>query len=148
VSCRLEDLGLDDHSDQLADATPLTFGVPVSIQGHYRRDVDILSFTATEGHVYALTSPPDGPNISFVEVTGRQVGGDNSIPRRYRIIVSGTAYIHVFSGSRIASPFSLMLQDLGPQQAGLQGQLDDERGALTEGALDLHRAPQGLHNLP
>jgi hypothetical protein len=116
LSCRMDDVGLDDHADQNAGATPLTFGVPVSVQGHWLRDMDILSFTAVAGHDYTLTTNKrDLTDIRVDDATGAPLHPTYDPALRYHFTVSGTAFIRIYTGGDRDRPFSVTVQDLGPQ---------------------------------
>lgn len=52
----VEDLGLDDHSDDLGNATPATHGVPVAGRLELATDVDTFSFTAVAGRIMQATA--------------------------------------------------------------------------------------------
>jgi hypothetical protein len=54
-SCRLEDVGPDDHDDTLTAATAVTLPATVTGRWETRRDVDVFSFSAQAGHTYRVT---------------------------------------------------------------------------------------------
>ncbi|MDP2270727.1 MAG: hypothetical protein Q8K32_08320 [Archangium sp.] len=57
-SVAVEDLGLDDHSNTLNNATPLTAGVPVGGRLELLDDVDTFSFTGAVGRIIQVTAAP------------------------------------------------------------------------------------------
>ncbi|MCP3136658.1 hypothetical protein [Pyxidicoccus xibeiensis] len=118
LTCRMEDLGLDDHADQPTGATPLAPGVPVSAQGHWKDDVDVFSFTGTRGHGYALSTEPSPRFIRITDASGQQVFSESGRLLRHQLATSGTHFVHVSSGSSLASPFPLTLRELGPDEHG------------------------------
>ncbi len=117
-SCRLLDLGPDEHVDGLAGATPLTHGVPVRVTLQSSQDVDVLSFSAQAGHVYAVRA--EGPGTWTAEVladdwrvlrTGEEVGELGFKPE-----APGTYYLRV-RGGRAWFPTTLVsVVDLGLEQ--------------------------------
>ncbi|MFP2907108.1 hypothetical protein ACLESD_19075 [Pyxidicoccus sp. 3LFB2] len=118
LNCRMEDLGLDDYADQATGATPLTPGVPVSIQGHWQDDVDVFSFTGTAGHGYAFSTEPGPRFLRITNASGQLVFSGSGRVLRHQLVASGTHFVHVSSGSSLASPFPLTLRELGPDEHG------------------------------
>ncbi len=57
-SVAVEDLGLDDHSDTVSNATPAAYNVPVAGRLELSDDVDTFSFTGTVGRIIQVTATP------------------------------------------------------------------------------------------
>ncbi len=55
-SVAVEDLGFDDHSNTLSNATPAAYGVPVGGRLELFDDVDTFSFTGTVGRIIQVTA--------------------------------------------------------------------------------------------
>ncbi len=60
------DLGFDDHSDDLTNATAATQGVPVAGRLELPLDVDTFSFTGTTGRIMQVSAVKTGPATSGV----------------------------------------------------------------------------------
>ncbi|MEW5740767.1 MAG: hypothetical protein AB1938_17700 [Myxococcota bacterium] len=48
------DVGVDDHANTAAGATPITAGTPVTGEVQYQQDVDVLALTAVTGRIYRV----------------------------------------------------------------------------------------------
>ncbi|WP_426755735.1 hypothetical protein [Myxococcus sp. Y35] len=119
LRCRFEDLGLDEHGDTLATATPLTPGVPVDVTLQSREDVDVFSFTGAPGHVYTVRTEGLGTwSAQVVDATGANVASSTTDRLRARMEVEGTYYLKVQGGELWAHSFQLTLVDAGVDDHG------------------------------
>lgn len=131
----LRDLGKDDHGDTLATATrvqpareplpgqpPLE---PVMASLETPGDVDVLSFTAEAGHLYALectdTSGIDC-NVELREPEGRVLASDVTGRRSARLVyesgAAGQLFLRLFSGNAATGSYTWLLRDLGADDYG------------------------------
>jgi hypothetical protein len=120
---RLQDLGVDDHGDTLATATPITPGTSwVPAQFEVTKDEDWFSFTATAGHLYDFTCSTASIDchVYLTDAEGKVVVADTSStsnPRvRWEFTTGGTFYIRVVAtgGWNVSyTSYTYRLQDLG-----------------------------------
>lgn len=108
----LTDLGLEDHSDALASATPYpTLGTGLAGALRYQGDLDVFRFTGTAGHVYALacTGPASCP-VELLDATGAVLASAtySASVARGLASTSGTYYARV-GGAYASSLFSYTL---------------------------------------
>ncbi|MFP2962053.1 hypothetical protein ACLEPN_30790 [Myxococcus sp. 1LA] len=119
LTCRFEDLGLDEHGDTLATATPVTPGVPVAVTLHSRSDVDVFAFTGLAGHVYTVRTEGAGRwSAQVVDANGWNVALADTGRLRARVENTGTHYLLVEGGDPWAHSFWLTLVDAGVDDHG------------------------------
>ncbi|ATB31717.1 trypsin inhibitor-like cysteine-rich domain-containing protein [Melittangium boletus] len=123
---RLQDLGVDDHGDTMATATPITPGTSwVPAQFEVPKDEDWFSFTATAGHIYDFgcsTSSIDC-DVYVLDAEGTVVASDTSTASRMRrkLTTGGTFYLRLVAngGWNVSyTSYSYLLQDLGVDDHG------------------------------
>lgn len=117
----LDEVGLDDHGDTLATATPLTPNRPaaagtVDAQG----DVDAFSFQAVTGHAYDFSCSLPGCHLDLRDATGVQLEGGaagpgGSVELRFRATADGPLFV-LLSGP--PGPYQYVLEDYGPDDFG------------------------------
>ncbi|ATB40102.1 hypothetical protein CYFUS_005550 [Cystobacter fuscus] len=125
---RLQDLGVDDHGDTLATATPITPGTSgVPAQFEVSRDEDWFSFTATAGRLYDFTCSTASIDcdVYLLDATGNVVAADTTsttVTRvRRKFTTGGTFYYRVVasSGWNVSyTSYTYRLQDLGVDDHG------------------------------
>ncbi|MFP2925628.1 hypothetical protein ACLESO_10490 [Pyxidicoccus sp. 3LG] len=123
----VEDLGLDDHADTAAGATPLPAG-NTPMAGHLETftDVDVFALSVTSGRAYriACASPPQtflSCNLVVRAASGAQVASTNGFPNTlsFEAPATGTMTLEVSSASsQTTSTYTLTLEDLGLDDAG------------------------------
>ncbi|WP_224367490.1 PPC domain-containing protein [Hyalangium versicolor] len=123
----LEDLGVDDHGDDLANATALTAGAPVATGTlELSGDVDVFSFSATAEHLYefSCTATTIDCDVELLDATGTVLTADHSsntsaVVRR-QLITAGTYYVRVKGGNAASATgtYGYRLQDLGVDDHG------------------------------
>jgi hypothetical protein len=115
-SCRLDDLGPDEHADGMEGATPLVPGTPVSVTLQSRADTDVLSFTGEAGHSYTLKSEGAGAvecEAAVTDAAGVPLALGTSNALSFEPMVRGTYYLFLARGSAWLPPFLLTVEDLG-----------------------------------
>ncbi|MFY0577588.1 hypothetical protein ACN28S_27620 [Cystobacter fuscus] len=125
---RLQDLGVDDHGDTLATATPITPGTSgVPAQFEVSRDEDWFSFTATAGRLYDFTCSTASIDcdVYLLDAHGNVVAADTTsttVTRvRGKFTTGGTFYYRVVasSGWNVSyTSYTYRLQDLGVDDHG------------------------------
>ncbi|WP_164012446.1 PPC domain-containing protein [Pyxidicoccus trucidator] len=117
-SCRLEDLGADEHSDVQVGATPVTPGVAVPVTLQWTGDVDMLSFTGEPGHLYTVRTEPSGPwDLKVLDASGVVLRDATTDTVSFTPSVPGTYFLQVQGGLPWQPRFLLAVMDL---------RLDDE----------------------
>src|SRR6218665_3379333 len=123
---RLQDLGVDDHGDTLATATPITPGASwVPAQFEVPKDEDWFTFTAPASHIYDIgcsTSSIDC-DVYVLDAAGTVVASDTSSSSRLRrkFAAGGTYYIRLVAngGWNVSyTRYSYLLNDLGLDDHG------------------------------
>lgn len=118
-SCRLEDLGLDDHSDTWDGATPITPGVPLPVTLHSSEDADVFTFTGAAGHIYTLgTEQGGGLRYRVVDASGNDVASLLAANLSFELPRDGTYFIQVREGDPSLYSFRLLLTDRGIDDHG------------------------------
>ncbi|HEX8702247.1 MAG TPA: pre-peptidase C-terminal domain-containing protein, partial [Myxococcaceae bacterium] len=121
-SYRIRDMGLDDHGDTQATATPVvpTTGTTLtSAQLEVSGDADWLSFTAETGHVYEVTCSTSNfdCNVGLYNAAGTLVtsdtGSTNSALVRAELNTAGTYSVRIYSGTVSYGTYSYRIRDLG-----------------------------------
>ncbi|HZA51753.1 MAG TPA: hypothetical protein VE549_13505, partial [Myxococcaceae bacterium] len=137
LSCKLQNLGPDDHGDTVADSTPILVGAGASAATlETFDDRDVFSFTAIEGHVYRFDcslSPSGNCSTRVLSPTGAEEAMGPSVA--WETSTAGTYYLEVRSywGSEIGT-YTYVLTDLG---------MDDHGDTFaTASALGLNPPPQ------
>lgn len=128
---QFDNLGIDDHGDVPAEATPLTPSSTLTAASFERRtDVDCFSFTATIDHIYSFTCNPGsggyyGCLSSFIDANGVVLSssgsGYNSTALSHEFAQAGTFYVRAspqYSYSATATPYTFKLEDLGLDDFG------------------------------
>ncbi|WP_395833893.1 PPC domain-containing protein [Cystobacter fuscus] len=125
---RLQDLGVDDHGDTLATATPITPGTSgVPAQFEVSRDEDWFSFTATAGRLYDFTCSTASIDcdVYLLDAHGNVVAADTTsttVTRvRRKFTTGGTFSYRVVanSGWNVSyTSYTYRLQDLGVDDHG------------------------------
>ncbi|MFT3706694.1 MAG: hypothetical protein QM817_03415 [Archangium sp.] len=96
-SVRVEDLGVDDHGDTLADATAMNLGVPIGGRLETSTDVDVFTFDAMAGHIISVTLSGTtygavatlfGPSGSQLGSNGQNFGAIAPLTGRYSVQVA------------------------------------------------------------
>ncbi|KFE67582.1 hypothetical protein DB31_8065 [Hyalangium minutum] len=126
-SYRLEDLGLDDHGDTLASATPIVpstayTSAKIDVSG----DVDWFSFTAAVGHIYEFHCSSAGNidcDVYLTDAAGATIVADTtstlSARVRWEFNTGGTYYLRVVSGNwNLSNGYSYRLEDMGVDDHG------------------------------
>jgi hypothetical protein len=118
-SCRLDDLGPDEHADGVEGATPLMPGFPVSVTFQSRADTDVLSFTGEPGHIYSLKSGgADECEARVTDAAGVLLALGSSRSLSFEPVAQGTYYLVLARGSAWLPSFFLTWVDLGPDDHG------------------------------
>lgn len=120
-SCRLEDLGTDEHADGLAGATPVVPGLPVSVTLQSRSDTDVLSFTGEPDHFYGLRTEGAGLEECEARVTsatGQPLAVGTSRSLRFEPAARGTYYLFLERCPTWMPTFLLTVVDLGQDDHG------------------------------
>ncbi|WP_224363903.1 PPC domain-containing protein [Hyalangium versicolor] len=123
---RLEDVGVDDHGDTLATATPITpSATNINATFEVPRDEDWFSFTATAGHVYDFTCDPRfyACNVYLLDASGAVLVSKTSTTNsattvRWEIATSGTYYARAVTDVYGDDTYTYRLQDLGLEDHG------------------------------
>ena len=120
---RVVDLGLDDHGNTAATATPLVVGAP-AVNGRFdtATDVDVFSFGASAGHVYDIdcTSSTLSCDLRLLDAAGGELASQRGANARVLIELAsaGTYYVRLASGSTAAGTYSVRVVDLGTDDHG------------------------------
>ncbi|MBN1210690.1 MAG: PPC domain-containing protein [Myxococcaceae bacterium] len=125
-SYRLRDLGVDDHGDTLATATPILVSASATnAKFEVSGDVDWLSFTAQAGHIYEFTcgSGIINCNVYLTDAAGNTLVSDTSSALsatvRWEFNVEGTYYLRAVAANwSSANDYSYQLQELGVDDHG------------------------------
>jgi hypothetical protein len=123
-SYRVRDLGVDDHGDTLATATPITVS-PTAATGNFETsgDVDWFSFTAEAGHIYEFSCSGLTCRSELYYASGSLMNDDSSSGITGRVLqeisVAGTYYLKVrpHTSTSIGS-YTYQLKDLGLDDHG------------------------------
>ncbi|NTX08361.1 hypothetical protein [Myxococcus sp. CA040A] len=120
-SCRLEDLGSDDHGDTLVDATEVL--LPSLLTGHLetRLDVDVFSFSVRAGHHYSLQQMGGTGNAGAVRLKNAQGTVLHTLSGGFTFLSSEEAvyFLEVdVAPFGWAGTFSIWARDLGPDDHG------------------------------
>ncbi|NTX59911.1 hypothetical protein HUA74_04485 [Myxococcus sp. CA051A] len=120
TQCQLDDLGLDEHANVPAGATPLEIGVPMSVRFQGSNDVDVFAFSATAGHIYDLGLTPSSHwrRIRFTDVDGnilRETFGSRLL---HQAASTGTYYVQVLEDRAWGGDFQVRVDDLGLDDHG------------------------------
>jgi hypothetical protein len=121
----LTDVGVDDHGDTAADATPIALGASTSGSIEYAGDLDWLSLATEAHHIYRVTVVPSGLSAS-VRVLGSdaktEVGSQASNgPMELVFLSSQTGNDYLKLGSQFAGgigTYTALAEDLGTDDAG------------------------------
>ncbi|WP_224241928.1 pre-peptidase C-terminal domain-containing protein [Hyalangium gracile] len=113
------DLGVDDHGDAPPESSPVVIGAPPANGGFERPDdVDLFSFQAQAGHIYAFTCNPSGGavdcQVSLSDAAGNVLASDNNGGTGYLVheyAQAGTYYFRLSSGK--VGTYTYRLEDLG-----------------------------------
>jgi hypothetical protein len=121
LSCKLQNLGLDDHGDTIAEATPIVADAGVSAgRLETADDKDVFSFTAIAAHVYRFqcNAPASGScSVRFLSSSGAELTSGSSVA--WEVSTAGTYYVEVGSGySTQAASYTFALEDLGADDHG------------------------------
>lgn len=122
-TCRVEKQRLDDHGDSRAQATPLSPSSPVEVHARFETvgDLDVFSFTATEGHIYVARCEAGTVSECIVRLRnadGQLVGGDSSYGWTRELTVGGTYYLEVVPRLFEVGTYTLRLTDGGLDDHG------------------------------
>jgi hypothetical protein len=141
-------LGVDDHGDTAATATPIPFPASINGQLEISNDQDYFSFTGTAGHLFRMTRRPRGTVWFQVwDPTGEPV----------ELLVSGTdeaygglpmdgRYVVRVAGNRLGYGFDL--DDLGKDDFGDTPQTAAPLGVGGVVGLIVPRGDVDYFNLP
>ncbi|MCY1022467.1 hypothetical protein [Pyxidicoccus sp. MSG2] len=114
-TCGFEDLGVDEHSDWPAGATPLAPGVPVRVVLQSDEDRDVFSFTGEEGHVYSLLTEPQGFwGAQVLDLLGRSLRNANTRALTFQPEATGPLFLELKPLEPADRSFQLTLVDVGP----------------------------------
>ncbi len=140
-----EDLGVDDHSDSIFEATPISFqaqvpgahfapatglpGVPASSGNSAsidrRGDVDAFSFDVAAGHIRSFTCLPSPElvecHITLYDEAGKVLAtksGKREVWLGYEFETAGKYIVAVSSLEWETGPFTYRLEDLGVDDHG------------------------------
>ncbi|WP_224368697.1 PPC domain-containing protein [Hyalangium versicolor] len=126
-SCRLEDIGSDDHGDTIAAATPVTPASPaLNVAGRMdtRQDVDVFSFSAQAGHTYRATLKPGtfaGPTrLQLKNASGTVLDSQQTVFLQRTATVNETWFLEVQTDitSTTLGTYSLDFVDFGVDDHG------------------------------
>ncbi|TSC24104.1 hypothetical protein [Corallococcus sp. Z5C101001] len=114
-ACSLEDLGVDDHGDAWATATPLPEGDSVPLTGAIQLgyDLDAFTFLARAGHAYALRC--DTPTFSPCRDARILDARGNELPAPVGVASDTRLRVKV-EGQGTPGVYALTLLDLGADQ--------------------------------
>jgi hypothetical protein len=121
LSCKLQNLGLDDHGDTIAEATPIVAGAGASAgKLETADDKDVFSFTAIAAHVYRFQCNAQvyaSCSVRFLSSSGAELTLGSSVA--WEVSTAGTYYVEVGSGySGQAASYTFELEDLGADDHG------------------------------
>lgn len=125
-SLTFEDLGLDDHGDDRASATPVVPGTPQAGQLEIADDVDAFAFTAVAGHVMLATATQmtgTAPVVRLFDPSGTQMA-EGAGAAGLVATSAGTWVATVRHSSAVAVgnpallPYSLIVTDEGVDDHG------------------------------
>lgn len=120
---QLEDLGPDDHGDDLASATPLTPS-PTSNSGRLELagDVDVFSFNGTRDTTYAFscTSSAFTCALTLLDSNGVELltHTASSAKVTYKVKVAGTFHVKVRGAADATGAYVYKLENLGTDDHG------------------------------
>jgi hypothetical protein len=125
-SYRVQDLGVDDHGDTLATATPIVPSINYTAANfEVSGDVDWFQFTAEAGHIYEFqcSSSTINCNVYMTDAAGTTIvsdtGSSSSARVRWEFTTGGTFYLRVVAADWFtATGYSYRLQDLGLDDHG------------------------------
>ncbi|MCP3061082.1 hypothetical protein LXT21_20070 [Myxococcus sp. K38C18041901] len=137
TQCRLDDLGTDEHANGMLGATLLVPGVPLTARLHGTNDVDVFSFEATQGHIYAVgVSPARERRIQLTDAAGKVLVESDWGRIVHEAASTGRYYVHVLQDAQWWSDFQVELKDLG---------LDDHGGTPeTATRIEVGQSVEGL----
>jgi hypothetical protein len=120
-SCKLQNLGVDDHGDTIAGATPITVGAGVSAGTlEMAGDKDVFSFTAVAGHVYrAQCNMPNygSCSVRLLSSSGGELTSGSAVA--WEVSTAGTYYVEVgTSYGTTSASYTFVLDDLGTDDHG------------------------------
>ncbi|MDY7229149.1 pre-peptidase C-terminal domain-containing protein [Hyalangium rubrum] len=113
------DLGVDDHGDGPTESSPVIIDAPPADGGfEHPEDVDVFSFQAQAGHIYAFTCSPSGGttacHVSLSDAAGNVLAVDNNGGTGYIVheyAQAGTYYFRLSSEG--VGSYTYRLEDLG-----------------------------------
>lgn len=120
---KLEDLGIDDHGDTPATASPIVVGTGASGRLEMAGDDDVFSFTTVAGHIYRATCTPGAGlsscGLALYDASGTPVSGGSSSGPLAFLATGGKAYVEVSSWySGYTGSYSLVVVDVGADDHG------------------------------
>jgi hypothetical protein len=123
---QLQDVGLEDHGDTLATATPITPSTEFTpARFEVTGDVDWFSFTAQAGHIYefSCTSASINCDVYLTDAAGNTLVSDTASSLNARVVyelnTAGTYYVRAVAASWLSSiNYTFRLQDLGVDDHG------------------------------
>lgn len=120
TQCQLDDLGRDDHANELQGATPLTAGIPVAVRLHGPNDVDVFSFFATTGHIYDVRFLPHvyERRVRLTDADGKTLAETRWNRIVHEAATTGTYYVHLLPDSSWGSDLEVRVDDLGTDDHG------------------------------
>ncbi|QSQ24780.1 PPC domain-containing protein [Pyxidicoccus parkwayensis] len=111
-TCVFEDLGVDEHADGPAGATPLAPGIPVRVVLQTDDDRDVFSFTGQAGHVYTLSTEPQGFwGARVLDAQGQSLKNTNTRMLAFQPETTGTFFLELRPLEPAARAFQLTLVD-------------------------------------
>lgn len=111
-SLTVNDLGLEDHGSTTATATPLTLGTAIGGRIGFPQDVDVFSFTAVQGEIYAATLGPNGgARVEVRDAGNALVASSYNATVSFLAPTSATFYVFVSNYSVVS--YSLVVTDRG-----------------------------------
>jgi hypothetical protein len=123
-SLQVVDLGMDDHGDSVAEATPLTIGTTTEGEIQFLGDVDWLELSMVAGWIYRLTVTPLGFSVrASLMFDGQSGSGSQSsyAPMVFDFKAPGAQSYYLKVESQFSSGmgrYSVLTEDLGPDDAG------------------------------
>ncbi len=86
----VRDLGAEDHGDTAASGTPLPLGTSVSAVVGYLHDVDVFTFSAVAGQIYAVSLTNSSVRVEIRDASNRLVTSSRSSVTSFLASSSGT----------------------------------------------------------
>jgi len=89
----VEDLGVDDHPEDVSEATPSPLSVPIPVRTHFPLDMDSLDFRVEADGVYVVMCEPEC--LAQIFVQGSWTNAAPTLVSSKHVNANGSPYLHV-----------------------------------------------------